>query len=719
VQQLDRIAIILAQFNRDLGALGTVSLPGIIQPADRAGERTIEYFGGGIGQTDTQNALAGDTGVQALETEFGGGKLIFGPGTYNLGASSQGGFFEAGGREFAASRYALVVPSGKVSLIGNQTRLLMADQGLGGIMACSPDGMQIKSLEIDGADSALNDSGNSGFYTVTPSASDRINLLTGTVANVDFTTSFGGFTSTDASIVLSNNGTRLRATFDPGYTGGHHVYSAGFAATAGQEIKKSVKASSGTLGSSVTPDRISMSLATDPVNPASRVPGTTTTVRPDGNYRFDYTVTIPADGTYYWHLHGNDNNSGAEADYAGTYYEIDDVKAAVFPLSDQRLYCRKLLLADLEIHGFSSYLCGLQGDHEIQSTVAQSLRLYDSGADCWDSKNRGPQMSSQGLWLNKIYAARPGRRVNGQAAIDCHGQAQVSKVEAEDIGKDGDQQTAVRFRTLADPDIPYEGKAALGSSLRGFDLRGNGRGDCLAVQTGSADVSITSGYGAGFARGVISAANTFGAGDRMSVAHVTMEGCGDVAFEAKGDRCVFNDCHAIGGGEAFNVSGNNCEFHACTEEGAVAPLVYTGAGLAIWGGNIKQDVPWTPVYSDGANDAAAYSKQVARYSWVGRSLQVQCDISPSDIGSVSGAVRIAGLPYPAANIPDIDHSLAASSFSGMNFGDIGRSPLPVVQHGQDFVTIQVEDTVGGTTAVDETQFPAGGRIAFSGSYRIG
>ncbi|MEO1362353.1 MAG: hypothetical protein AAFU86_01090 [Pseudomonadota bacterium] len=721
VQQLDRVAIILAQLNRDIGALGTVSLPGIIQPADRPGERTIEYFGGGIGQTDTQNALAGDTGVQALENEFGGGKLIFGPGTYNLGASSQGGFFEAGGRKFAASRYALVVPSGKVSLIGNKTRLRMSEQGLGGIMPCSPDGMQISGFQMDGADSALNASGNSGLYTVTPSASDRTNLLTGTVADVDLTASFGGFTSTDASLVLSNNGTRLRATFDGGYAGPHHVSSAGFAAIAGQEIKISVRAYSGTL---ISADRLSASIAADAVNPASRVAGTTTTVRPNGNYRFDYTVTIPADGTYYLHLHGNANNNGTEADYAGTFFEIDEVKLALFPLLDQRLWCRDFLVSDMNIHGFSSYIVGLQGDHDFINTVIQRLRGTDCGADMFDTKNRGPSMMAEGLSLFDIYAARFGLRVAGQAGIDLHAPANVCRVFMEDYGKDDDTVTAIRCRTLADPDIPYEGEAARGSNISEFTLIGNGRGDCVAVSTGSADVRIENGRGKNHARGVVYGGNSFGGSDRGGVGHVTMENCSDKAFQIAGDRVTVHDCNALAGPDtdgdsiAYDVSGDDCSLRDNFQTGIANPLAYTGNRLAIRGGNIMQDVPWTPVYSDGVNDAVSYALQEGRWSWNGRFVEISGVIEVTDIGSVSGPIRITGLPHPATSVPDVDYSLPASSFANMNFGGIGRSPLPVVQHGQDFITIQVEDTVGGTTAVDQTQFPAGGRIAFSGRYRV-
>jgi hypothetical protein len=123
---------------------------------------------------------------------------------------------------------------------------------------------------------------------------------------------------------------------------------------------------------------------------------------------------------------------------------------------------------------------------------------------------------------------------------------------------------------------------------------------------------------------------------------------------------------------------------------------------------------WTPVVTDGTNNATL-STEVGTYTRIGRFIYFECEVVLSSLGSVSGAVRITGLPIAAA---------AGSSRGGaniafannLNLAAAGQAVPAVMTAGDSRIDLYVWDSTVGTTAMQATELSADGRLIINGSY---
>lgn len=120
---------------------------------------------------------------------------------------------------------------------------------------------------------------------------------------------------------------------------------------------------------------------------------------------------------------------------------------------------------------------------------------------------------------------------------------------------------------------------------------------------------------------------------------------------------------------------------------------------------------FTPVLSDGSNNATA-SVAVGKYTKKGNEVSITIAYISSNLGSVSGAIRLTGLPF--ANI-------AAEASFDIGFGSsllitAGYSCSGFVAASGSYVNLQVWDGTGGTSDMQESEFTANGFIMGKATY---
>ena len=126
---------------------------------------------------------------------------------------------------------------------------------------------------------------------------------------------------------------------------------------------------------------------------------------------------------------------------------------------------------------------------------------------------------------------------------------------------------------------------------------------------------------------------------------------------------------------------------------------------------------WTPVLSDGTNNASTYTLQLGFYIKVGDKVTANCYVTTSNIGSVSGSLRIEGLPFTVS--ATTGNYAVASAGLGVGFAvTAGVHVSGYAEINSTNIRMQVWDSATGTTAMQDTQWTADGSVMLSVTYFI-
>lgn len=125
---------------------------------------------------------------------------------------------------------------------------------------------------------------------------------------------------------------------------------------------------------------------------------------------------------------------------------------------------------------------------------------------------------------------------------------------------------------------------------------------------------------------------------------------------------------------------------------------------------------WTATLSDGTNNATM-NISTCVYTRIGRQVTVSGLISTTSLGSVSGAIRITGLPFTVGN----GNSYFAGG--GLAYGDnfaitAGQSVSLLVQNNSTYMSLRVWSATTGNVAMTAAQWTATGAAAFSVTYFV-
>ena len=128
-----------------------------------------------------------------------------------------------------------------------------------------------------------------------------------------------------------------------------------------------------------------------------------------------------------------------------------------------------------------------------------------------------------------------------------------------------------------------------------------------------------------------------------------------------------------------------------------------------------QEGSWTPVLSDGTNNATATSGNVGKFVKIGRMVHITCRVITSSLGSVSGSLRVTGLPFTCVNLSNSIFSLHAGNGSGLAI-TAGHVVTALVTDGTTYFSPLVWDATTGGTSMQDTEWTADGNVTFSGYY---
>jgi len=122
---------------------------------------------------------------------------------------------------------------------------------------------------------------------------------------------------------------------------------------------------------------------------------------------------------------------------------------------------------------------------------------------------------------------------------------------------------------------------------------------------------------------------------------------------------------------------------------------------------------WTPVISDGTNNATMGAGNGGRYTKIGNVVSVSAYVTTSSLGSVSGNIRITGIPFTI----DFGGSSSAGYGELLNI-TLGR--VVGIYHGgsgANHFVLNLWDEATGTSVMQATEWSADGGIVFSITYR--
>jgi hypothetical protein len=119
---------------------------------------------------------------------------------------------------------------------------------------------------------------------------------------------------------------------------------------------------------------------------------------------------------------------------------------------------------------------------------------------------------------------------------------------------------------------------------------------------------------------------------------VTPDNSGQIAFQNNGTTELTVNAFGIGLGSAVPSSGTGITFPATQSASSDANTL-----------DDYEEGTWTPVITNGTTNVTSYYWQLGYYVKIGKNVFISMQISVNVVGSISGNIRIDGLPFAAAN----------------------------------------------------------------------
>jgi hypothetical protein len=167
----------------------------------------------------------------------------------------------------------------------------------------------------------------------------------------------------------------------------------------------------------------------------------------------------------------------------------------------------------------------------------------------------------------------------------------------------------------------------------------------------------------------------------------------------------FTTVTATTGNVVIGTSGQGIDFSATPNTGTSELLADYEEGT------------WTPVISDGTNNATMSGNNSGVYTKIGRQVTVIGQVETTSLGSVTGNIRITGLPFTAA---------AGTAFYSSN--TVGYAELLNILAGQsvgisvftnnNYITMFLWDSLGGVSPLQASEWSADGTAAIQITYFV-
>lgn len=142
----------------------------------------------------------------------------------------------------------------------------------------------------------------------------------------------------------------------------------------------------------------------------------------------------------------------------------------------------------------------------------------------------------------------------------------------------------------------------------------------------------------------------------------------------------------------------------------------TNLGLGSAAVEVYESGTWTPVLEDfSANQATMSAGTIGRYVRIGDNVTIYCEVETTSLGSVSGPLKVSGLPFTALTLGSV---IAANR--GFNLSiTAGTTVSAQAAINEPRLRLSIWDQIVGTSSLVDTEWTADGECQFAGSYFIG
>lgn len=155
----------------------------------------------------------------------------------------------------------------------------------------------------------------------------------------------------------------------------------------------------------------------------------------------------------------------------------------------------------------------------------------------------------------------------------------------------------------------------------------------------------------------------------------------------------------------------------------VGRIDVSASGMSLFLGGIAaanelsdyEEGTWTPVLSDGTNSDATQTKESGTYTKVGNIVHVHGRLATSALGTISGDLRITGLPFTSHSITYVVSSIAAGFGTNLAI-TAGVSVSGYVGVSATHITLTKWSGASGIVNLADTEWSADGDLAFTVSY---
>ena len=124
---------------------------------------------------------------------------------------------------------------------------------------------------------------------------------------------------------------------------------------------------------------------------------------------------------------------------------------------------------------------------------------------------------------------------------------------------------------------------------------------------------------------------------------------------------------------------------------------------------------WTPLLTDGSNNATNHAHMAASYVKIGRIVHIQGRLRTSSLGSVSGNISISGLPFTPVNTSYLTGSISVCNGQNLSVTAGYNIGLEVLENTTSLL-VKLWDGTGGSTTMQSGEWTADGLIDFGGTY---
>ena len=125
---------------------------------------------------------------------------------------------------------------------------------------------------------------------------------------------------------------------------------------------------------------------------------------------------------------------------------------------------------------------------------------------------------------------------------------------------------------------------------------------------------------------------------------------------------------------------------------------------------------WTPVLSDGTNNATMNGGN-ASYVKIGASVTLVAHVSTSSLGSVSGNIKVTGLPFTNGSTTNKRTAVSVGFGTGLAI-TAGTNVSGWIEGGGSVINLMNWDITGGASYMQHSEWTDDGNVMINVTYSV-